>query len=72
MKFEAQERRRKLEFILIGSEPGDRSEEQIKTLRDILITEFRIFKELSSEGKGEVDEVTEIAANHLSLKRTFE
>ena len=26
-KYEAQERRRKMEFILLGSEPGDRTEE---------------------------------------------
>ena len=71
-KFEAQERRRKMEFILYGSEPGDRTEDQVKALRDSLVTEFRVFKELASEGSGVEDEVTEIAQNHLSLVRTFE
>ena len=71
-KFEAQERRRKMEYILLGSEPGDRTQDQVKTLRDSLVTEFRIFKELASEGKGMEDEVTMIAKNHLSLVRTFE
>ena len=36
------------------------------------MTEFRVFKELASEGTGIEDEVGMIAQNHLSLVRTFE
>ena len=61
-----------MEYILLGSDCGDRTEDQVKILRDHLVTEFRIFKELASEGKGIEDEVTMIAKNHLSLVRTFE
>ena len=36
------------------------------------MTEFRVFKELASEGQGMEDEVTMIAKNHIALVRTFE
>ena len=71
-KYEAQERRRKLEMILLNNEPGERTEEQVKQMREVLVTEFRLFKELASQSAGIVDEVSIIAKDHLALERTFE
>ena len=71
-KFEAQERRRKIEMILLNNEPGERTDEQVKQMREVLVMEFRIFKELASQSAGIVDEVSIIARDHLALERTFE
>ena len=41
-------------------------------MREVLVMEFRIFKELASQSAGIVDEVSIIARDHLALERTFE